>query len=269
MFELKEITNDKICLRPDANIDDLYILWNKGTTQSITIDHSTFEITKNCILFLSEFHMSVEGEFENMRVIRFDKSFLGLDNSLNQAGDYLLIFYGYHFLDHVPKITLLDSECDAFEQIWDNLLEDFQTMNEPLSAQLVRNSFQRLMLQSQKIHTQTEFDLPIDFMELRIIREFQYLVETNFKQLHHVSDYSDILKISAKKISTLFHKYYNRKPSELIAHRRNLEAKKRLLYANEPVKSIAIDLNFADIQSFGHFFKKMNGLSPVKFRNGV
>lgn len=266
LFDLKEHEKIQINLMPDQTLDKLFIIWNKGNLTRITIDGVDFELNKNCIVFVSEFHMEILAQFAKVRVIEFHKVFLGIDTSLNQAGDYLLVFYGYHFLRGVPKIELDEGEAFEFDRIWDSMVVEFPTISQPISSQLIRNSFQRMMLLAQKSHAKKEFDLPIDFMQLKTIREFQYLVEIHFKKLTNVSDYAQILKVPAKKIAELFRKHYHRKPTELIAHRRNLYAQKQLAYTNELVKNIAYELSFSDSQSFSHFFKKMNSLTPESYR---
>lgn len=266
LFDLKENESFQINLMPDQTLDKLFIIWNKGSLSSVTIDGIDFHLNKNCIVFVSEFHMEILAQFEKVRVIEFHKAFLGIDTSLNQAGDYLLVFYGYHFLKGVPKIELDDVEALEFDRIWDSMVVEFPTIDQPISSQLIRNSFQRMMLLAQKSHAKKEFDLPVDFMQLKVIREFQYLVEMHFKELTNVSDYAQILKVPAKKIAELFRKHYHRKPTELIAHRRNLYAQKQLAYSSELVKNIAYELNFSDSQSFSHFFKKMNSQTPESYR---
>lgn len=143
---------------------------------------------------------------------------------------------------------------------------EITNINNPISEALTRNSFQRFLLLSQKNHAVTEFDIPIDFKDLRLIREFQYLVNTNFKDLMKVSDYASILKISPKKIAEVFGCCYNKKASELIADRRNLYAKRQLMHTDELIKNIAYELNFSDSQAFSHFFKKQNKMTPDEFR---
>ncbi len=224
LFELFEKSNEQINLMPDQASDYLFILWNKGGVTTIEIDQSRFELNCNCMLFISEFHMEIQANFERVRIIRFSKAFLGIDTTLNQAGDYLLVFYGYHFLSGVPKIQLDSKQSLQFDQIWNDINAEYPNITHPVSAQLIRNSFQRMMLLAQKSHAIAEFDLPIDFMHLRTIREFQYLVETHFKELTKVSDYAQILMIPAKQIAELFRKHYKRKPTDLISHRRNLYA---------------------------------------------
>lgn len=265
-FIMEEKQEMELSLMPNEMPENLFILWNIGAPTKITIDGNEFDINKYCMIFLSDLHISVTAFFKKVRTIEFSKEFLGLDSSLNQVGDFLQIFYGYHFVDKVSKIELREDQVGEFEVLWENMQNESSGKDELVSEALLRNSFQRLMLLSQQVHLNTEFDLPIDYMNLRVIREFQYLVETNFMKITQVSDYANILKVPAKKITELFKKYYGRRPLDLINSRRNLYARRQLINTHKLIKNIAYELNFADSQAFIHFFKKMNEMSPESFR---
>lgn len=267
-FKTSEQLNFHLELSPKISSDQLYIVWNTGEPATIIVDDKKYVLENNCMLFISEFHMKLSGTFAKVKLIEFEKAFLGLDNSMNQAGDYLLLFYGYHFLDAIPKINLSAKQAAEFSRVWDNI-EDECKQETPLAKKPIQNSFQRLMLLAQKVHAKTEFDLPLEGEHLRTVRAFQYLVETNFQNLNKVSDYAQIIKVPAKKLTELFKKHYHSSPSELIAHRRNLFARKQLLNTSNLVKTIALELNFSDSQSFSHFFKKHNGVTPENFRKNA
>lgn len=253
-------------LMPNDLDEELTIIWNIGAISNVKVDGHEIEIDKNCILFVSEFYMKLEALSGTFRVIKFNKTFINPIDSLKNTGEYLMIFYGLHTVDHLPKIMLNEKEVIIFETLWQELLLEIKNINNPISEALTRNSFQRFLLLSQKNHAVTEFDIPIDFKDLRLIREFQYLVNTNFKDLMKVSDYASILKISPKKIAEVFGCCYNKKASELIADRRNLYAKRQLMHTDELIKNIAYELNFSDSQAFSHFFKKQNKMTPDEFR---
>ncbi|WP_315054638.1 AraC family transcriptional regulator [Chryseobacterium indoltheticum] len=253
-------------LMPNDLDEELTIIWNIGAISNVKVDGHEIEIGKNCILFVSEFYMKLEALSGTFRVIKFNKTFINPIDSLKNTGEYLMIFYGLHTVDHLPKIMLNEKEVIIFETLWQDLLLEIKNINNPISEALTRNSFQRFLLLSQKNHAVTEFDIPIDFKDLRLIREFQYLVNTNFKDLMKVSDYASILKISPKKIAEVFGCCYNKKASELIADRRNLYAKRQLMHTDELIKNIAYELNFSDSQAFSHFFKKQNKMTPDEFR---
>lgn len=188
-------------------------------------------------------------------------------DSLVNTGEYLMIFYGMHSVSHLPKITLKEEEVTILENIWQDIQSEIRNIKNPVSEALVRNSFQRFLLLSERNHAVNGFDISLDFKDLRLIREFQYLVNTNFRDLTKVADYAGILKVSPKKISEVFGCCYSKKASELIADRRNLYAKRQLMHTDELIKNIAYDLNFSDSQTFSHFFKKQNGITPEAFRS--
>jgi AraC-like DNA-binding protein len=257
--------NTPAVLMPWQSSEELSILWNIGPPATFRIDELEISLNANCIVFISEFFTRIEIP-QYFRLIQFQKTFLGPVNSVMNSGEHLLIFYGIHAVNHVPKITLREEEVPLFERIWNELQSEAATISNPVSEALVRNSFQRFLLLSQKIHMESGLDIPVDFKDLKIIREFQYLVNMHFMELTKVADYAKLLNISPKKIAQLFASCYSKKASELIAGRRNLYAKRQLIHSGEPIKAIAYDLNFSDPQAFSHFFKRQNGLSPEAFR---
>ncbi|MCH5598916.1 hypothetical protein [Niabella ginsengisoli] len=184
---------------PNDLDEELTIMWNVGELTMVKLDGIDIEIGKHCILFVSEFYMKLQANAGTFRIIKFNKTFINPIETMANTGEYLMIFYGLHAVNHLPKIILRDEELPVFEQIWQNLLTEVKNINNPISEALVRNSFQRFLLVSQQKHAETEFDIAIDFKDLKLIREFQYLVNTNFKDLTKVSDYASILKVSPKK----------------------------------------------------------------------
>jgi AraC-like DNA-binding protein len=98
------------------------------------------------------------------------------------------------------------------------------------------------------------------------VREYNYLVESNFKTKHQVADYAEMLNKSPKhyliysknttKIITL----------QIIQDRTILEARRLLRYSDKSIKEIAYEIGYEDIQSFSRFFKKIEGVSPSDFK---
>lgn len=265
-IEIKETQNENIALFPGKNDNELTLVWNTGSSKKITVDNRKLEINTNCILFISQFYMKIELDLVSARIITFNKDFLSPISSLNTVGEFLALFYGAHSISNIPKITLRDHEIETFETSWETLMGEQSNINNPITEALLRNSVSRILLLSQKNHLETEFDIPIDFRDLKRVREFQYLVNNHFKELTKVSGYAQIMKISAKSISEIFKSCYDKKASELIADRRNLYARRQLKFTDELVKNITYDLNFSDSQTFSHFFKKQNRMTPEEFR---
>lgn len=55
-------------------------------------------------------------------------------------------------------------------------------------------------------------------------------------------------------------------PLQLIQERKMLEARRMLRYTDLPVKEIAYELGYEDLQTFSRFFKAQEGVSPSEFR---
>lgn len=264
------VVSDKeteLSLMPSDDNSVLNILWNIGEPTTLTVDMLELDINRNCIVFISEFFMEISSNKGDFRLIQFEKTELSPYVDVSDMAEYLMMFYGIHSLNSLPKITLSQDQLPDFEQVWQQLSGYGSASNQPISDALRRNSLQRLLLLSQQVHVDAEFDIPIDFNEMKTIREFHYLVNNNFRELTRVSQYAEILKISPKKLAALFGRCYNRKASEVIADRRNLYAQRKLKHTRELVKNIAYDLNFSDTQTFSHFFKKHNGSSPEEYRS--
>jgi AraC family transcriptional activator of pobA len=268
-INIKEINKGGTLALSSEDQDLLTFLWNTGKPSNLYIDGNEILINTNCVVFLSELYMEVNFTFSECRIITFKKDFLSPISTLKTIGDFLTLFYGPHSVGHVPKIALKSPELEEIQEIWSKLQQEYTNINNPVYEALLRNSFIRILLIIQKVHMETEFDIPLDFKDLKRIREFQYLVNQNFKELTKVSDYAKIMDISSKKISEIFGCCYDKKASELISDRRNLYAKRQLRYTNELIKNIAYDLNFSDSQSFSHFFKKHNEITPEEYRNSI
>jgi len=99
------------------------------------------------------------------------------------------------------------------------------------------------------------------------VREFERLIEQNFKQNKSVKDYANQLHISEKHLNRIIKSCLNKTTSQLINDRVILEAKRMLMYAGNSVGQIADELGFSESSYFIRFFKKQTGVTPLHFLN--
>jgi len=95
---------------------------------------------------------------------------------------------------------------------------------------------------------------------------FLELVSKHFKEKKELSFYAERLLISVKYLSNCVREITKSPPTAFIADALMNEAKVMLLYHKDTVGMIAGELGFSDQYSFGKFFKKHSGLSPLNFR---
>ncbi len=95
---------------------------------------------------------------------------------------------------------------------------------------------------------------------------FLELVERRFRSEHRVAWYARELGLTPGHLSTITRRSLGRTAGTLIRDRLTLEAKRRLLYSDDPAAQIARDLGFEDASYFGRFFRRCTGLTPGQFR---
>jgi AraC family transcriptional activator of pobA len=100
-----------------------------------------------------------------------------------------------------------------------------------------------------------------------IVRNFKNLLSTNIKKLKKASDYAAMLNISAGHLNEVIKGITGSTVSFWIQQEVFNEAKRLLYHGNSDVKEIAYELGFDDYNYFIRSFRKVCGLSPLKFRS--
>lgn len=99
-----------------------------------------------------------------------------------------------------------------------------------------------------------------------LVQKYFQLIERYFREHRFVDFYAQQLRVKPKYLSMLIHKKTGQDASKWIVHHVMLEAKALLALSDLPVKHIAEELHFVDISTFGKYFKRYSGMSPLEFR---
>ena len=106
----------------------------------------------------------------------------------------------------------------------------------------------------------------VDNDQVDLLRNYNFLVEKHFKELHQVSDYANLLNKSPKTISNVFKKVSDKSPLEIIKNRILIEARRLLSNHENTISDVAYALGYNDVQSFSRFFKGIEKISPKAYR---
>lgn len=96
--------------------------------------------------------------------------------------------------------------------------------------------------------------------------ELMEMIEKNIATLKQVSQYGEMLHLSAYQLNSITKDAVGKSASEVINEHIVLEAKRYLLATQNQIKEIANVLGYEDISYFIRFFKKHTGYSPESFR---
>ncbi|HEU4552347.1 MAG TPA: AraC family transcriptional regulator [Chitinophaga sp.] len=105
--------------------------------------------------------------------------------------------------------------------------------------------------------------------DARIVKTLQQLIHRHFLEQKSAGDYAALLHLTPGYLSDVVKKQTGKSPSQLIADRVILEAKRLLVHTTGSVKEIAYQLNFNEATYFYRFFKKYAGQTPEQFREEI
>ncbi len=261
-LRLTDLNQDNKNLIFEVNESDLTIIWNTDSPMNIVIDNVNYQLLRNEIIFLTEFHKIDTFDFQNARLIRFNRPFYCIIDHDTEVGCKGLLFFG---ASNVPIVSIPDEEFEKFDILW-KMFRLEMTSKDNLQVDMLQIMLQRLLiLCARNYKNSSQFD-KLEKSQMDIVREFNFLVETNFLIHHDVAYYASLLNKSPKTLSNLFSIVSKKTPLHIIHDRIMLDARKRILYTDKSIKEIAYDLGYEDIQTFSRFFKNKEGISPVEYR---
>ena len=242
----------------------LSIIWNVADTAVFKVDGKKISIERNCAIFLTEFHVLEDFNFEKLNVIQFNRPFYCVEKHDSEVGCRGILFFG---ASDVPKIEIKGERLKQLQLIWEVFMMEMEEEVDNLKLEMLQIMLKRFLITCVRIYKKRRLNIPSGNNNVGLIREFNYLVEKHFKTYTKVTDYAKLLHKSPKTLANTFHKHIDKTPLKIINERRLLEAKRMLKHSEKSVQEIAYDLNFIDVQSFSHFFRSRIGQAPSLFRS--
>tara|TARA_B110000090_G_C13393438_1_gene450323 strand:+ start:604 stop:1446 length:843 start_codon:yes stop_codon:yes gene_type:complete len=242
------------------------IIWAKDDAITMLIDGYSVRLEKNHVLFCTPFNnIQLEPFISGGISLIFDREFYCIRDHDHEVSCNGFLFLG----SSAPAmVKLTEKESQSFKLHFMFLEEEFET-EDHIQGEMLRVLLKRLIIKSVRLLKKTIVDPTLEQPKIDIIRRFNLLVETSFREKHKVSEYADLLNKSPKTLSNLFSKYTNKTPLQVINERIILEAKKLLLQSDKSSKEIAFNLGFLEASHFSKFFKNQVGMSPIHFKKNI
>ena len=100
------------------------------------------------------------------------------------------------------------------------------------------------------------------------VETLRRLVEEHFRKERLLAFYAEQLSMTADRLNDHVKRATGVTAGHLIRQRVLTEAKRQLVFTNQPIHEIAYDLAFSDPSHFARFFRKQTGTTPHEFREG-
>lgn len=259
---LEEITSDNCYLLKESRLESLSIVWNLVGEAKLEIDGVVHSIVPQQLLFLTEFHKVKVRQVQHLRLVRFNRPFYCIIDHDSEVGCKGILFFG---ASHVPTIHIPEDELEKFEILWQMFQIEMKSRDK-LQIEMLQMMLKRLVILCTRLNKEQQQMLVLENSQMDLLREFNFLVEKNFKTKHSVAEYAELLHKSPKTLSNIFSKAQQKRPLQIIQERIMLEARRLLTHTELTVKEVAYEIGFDSIQSFSRFFKGKEGVSPKEFR---
>ncbi len=235
-------------------------IWGKDADLNIEIDGISLTVKKNKIVVLTpnQYFRFVDGS--NVIVYQFNREFYCIKDHDKEVSCMGVLFFGNSVIPIIDLDEKNSNKLDLLHQIY---LDELDTVD-TIQAEMLRMLMARFIITTTRlIKQQDNFDKVRD--QVDILREFNALVEFNFRKEHSVGFYAEKLFKSPKTLSNYFAKF-EKSPLQIIHDRIILEAKRLLIYTNKTAKEIAYEIGFDDASHLSRMFKKHTSLSPSEFK---
>lgn len=242
--------------------DILFIEKGKG---SFSLDDNRMIVEPGTIIFTSPGQVrrwNIKQAVSGYTVF-FEKDFLNLFFSDD------LFLYRFQYFHQYATPTNIKMPPKTFRQILNlvrSLEEEFNQLQNDSNHLLRAILYQLLVILDR--HYAATYHVKSDMYIHPIFFRFRSLIEKEFYSHRHVSEYSQLLKISSVQLNKICRQYSGQSAQQMIHHKLISEIK-RQLRNNKLVKEIAYGFDFSDPSNFNRFFKKLTGTTAQQYRDSL
>jgi len=165
------------------------------------------------------------------------------------------------------QLHLDETELQLLLNLCGQMLAEFEAA-QPMSDRIIKNYLDIFFSHINRMMQNRETTLQLS-NDARIVKTLQQLIHQHFREQKSAGEYAALLNLSSGYLSGIVKKQTGKSPSQLIADRVILEAKRLLVHTTDSVKEIAYLLNFNEATYFYRFFKKYTGQTPEHFRDEI
>lgn len=239
---------------------------------TVTMDYLPYRVTQNMILELSGKYM-----LNSIRVSHDAKGyFVMLSKSLfrevfSQVFTIPKEYVAYKRFNPMQKLDVKDFHTliEIILRLSNNIRRTDHVFHRGVVMNEVGNFLMELAEISMKqltLNSTEEYRLGSNET---IAMKFMQLIVTNGRKWNEVSQYSTELCVTPVYLSRLIKSITGKTAMDWINEARISEAKIMMRNKDISIQEIAEELNFSDQSSFGKFFKKHAGVSPLEYKKSL
>ena len=259
---------------PPIRIEGVCFFFCKYGEISFTIDYKPRRLTRNMMLGLHSRHI-----VENIHVSANSKGYmLALSQKLIQSiiGDIPIIKKLIMSANHrsIPFEKLDEDEMRQLTDILERIKKSLKSSNHAFQSQIIKNEASNLILEAanirlKKVSAEDDIATEQETRNEEVAHAFIQLLFEYCKKQHEVSFYATKLCMTSGNLCRIMKSSTGKSPLRWISDALIAESKILMHKKNTNIQQVSEELHFSDQSSFGKFFKKHTGFTPIEYKNKI
>lgn len=262
-----DLNSQDVFLNDPVRVNALQVLLVLEGSIDLSIDYVLFQVSTNTVVTIMPTHitkvMKYSPNFKG-RLMAVSRAFLEQSMMPNHSSSMIQ----YMKIRKNPTILLQESEIKTLDESMLRLRQTILQTSHHLQRLLIQNTLMGFFIEMGNIFSERkEYNTPPSLTRKEeLFESFLRILYMYCKEQHVVSFYAEQLYITPQYLSLILKELTGRSANKWIDEALMQEAKILLKAPQATVQQVADALHFSDQSTFGKFFKKHAGMSPMEYR---
>lgn len=262
-----DLNSQDVFLNDPVRVNALQVLLVLEGSIDLSIDYVLFQASTNTVVTIMPTHitkvMKYSPNFKG-RLMAVSRAFLEQSMMPNHSSSMIQ----YMKIRKKPTILLQESEIKTLDESMFRLRQTILQTSHHLQRLLIQNTLMGFFIEMGNIFSERkEYNTPPSLTRKEeLFESFLRILYMYCKEQHVVSFYAEQLYITPQYLSLILKELTGRSANKWIDEALMQEAKILLKAPQATVQQVADALHFSDQSTFGKFFKKHAGMSPMEYR---
>ena len=262
-----DLNSQDVFLNDPVRVNALQVLLVLEGSIDLSIDYVLFQASTNTVVTIMPTHitkvMKYSPNFKG-RLMAVSRAFLEQSMMPNHSSSMIQ----YMKIRKNPTILLQESEIETLDESMLRLRQTILQTSHHLQRLLIQNTLMGFFIEMGNIFSERkEYNTPPSLTRKEeLFESFLRILYMYCKEQHVVSFYAEQLYITPQYLSLILKELTGRSANKWIDEALMQEAKILLKAPQATVQQVADALHFSDQSTFGKFFKKHAGMSPMEYR---
>lgn len=262
-----DLNSQDVFLNDPVRVNALQVLLVLEGSIDLSIDYVLFQASTNTVVTIMPTHitkvMKYSPNFKG-RLMAVSRAFLEQSMMPNHSSSMIQ----YMKIRKKPTILLQESEIKTLDECMLRLRQTILQTSHHLQRLLIQNTLMGFFIEMGNIFSERkEYNTPPSLTRKEeLFESFLRILYMYCKEQHVVSFYAEQLYITPQYLSLILKELTGRSANKWIDEALMREAKILLKAPQATVQQVADALHFSDQSTFGKFFKKHAGMSPMEYR---